>query len=393
MQREADRVNPSSHNSQMLFRARHLPSPQHGQDTTLNQNPVQQTENQRAHVAAAKQHTHSTLPCPAYGQCRSSTRGRPAAACAAGKDDPGQRGWLLHSKHSAWGRMSGPPSPAMVAVARPADQLEGGLSSPRSSPDVSCEGYVGQGAAPAGEYHDCDFDWEEHARAVRHLVDDQEARGRELQRLRALHDASPANMQGQAAVASQAPTESSIEADPGHGGHEKLAQQQAQHQRSTPEVLGEQPPAAASTGSQSTATDTAATTSATLPATTKSTHPAAPSTSQAVAAYDHASWEEFYRAHPSAKFFKERRYLLLEFPQLLRSDVPLHVAEIGCGCGSSLLPVLKANPSSRATGASLLCSWRPYCLQQRPSACTPRLASPFPSRTQTLPTQKRLHRR
>ena len=30
-----------------------------------------------------------------------------------------------------------------------------------------------------------------------------------------------------------------------------------------------------------------------------------------------------------------------------------HFLEIGCGCGSSLLPVLKANPSCRVTGTDL----------------------------------------
>ncbi|KXZ54894.1 hypothetical protein GPECTOR_4g966 [Gonium pectorale] len=78
-------------------------------------------------------------------------------------------------------------------------------------------------------------------------------------------------------------------------------------------------------------------------------HPVTASTASAPepsAAYEGSRWEEFYRAHPSARFFKERRYLLLEFPQLLSAT---HVAEIGCGCGSSILPVLKANPGARAT--------------------------------------------
>ncbi len=37
------------------------------------------------------------------------------------------------------------------------------------------------------------------------------------------------------------------------------------------------------------------------------------------------------------------RYLLLEFPCLLIEDPPQRFVEIGCGCGSSVLPVLKAN--------------------------------------------------
>ncbi|KAK9865766.1 hypothetical protein WJX84_000812 [Apatococcus fuscideae] len=50
----------------------------------------------------------------------------------------------------------------------------------------------------------------------------------------------------------------------------------------------------------------------------------------------------------SARFYKERRYLLLEFPELCQQHPPQVIAEIGCGCGSSILPVLKANPTCRA---------------------------------------------
>ncbi len=48
-----------------------------------------------------------------------------------------------------------------------------------------------------------------------------------------------------------------------------------------------------------------------------------------------------------------RRYLLLEFPALADAARPQHVAEIGCGCGSSLLPVLKANPAARVTATDI----------------------------------------
>jgi methyltransferase-like protein 6 len=48
-----------------------------------------------------------------------------------------------------------------------------------------------------------------------------------------------------------------------------------------------------------------------------------------------------------------RRYLLLEFPCLTVSQPPQQFMEIGCGCGSSLLPVLKANPTCTVTGTDL----------------------------------------
>ncbi|KAL6753310.1 S-adenosyl-L-methionine-dependent methyltransferase [Haematococcus lacustris] len=72
------------------------------------------------------------------------------------------------------------------------------------------------------------------------------------------------------------------------------------------------------------------------------------------------AWDSFYQSTArSAKFFKERRYLLLEFP-FLASQQPLHVIELGCGYGASLLPVLKTNPQARATATDVA----PTCLQQ-----------------------------
>ena len=60
-------------------------------------------------------------------------------------------------------------------------------------------------------------------------------------------------------------------------------------------------------------------------------------------------WEAFYTRHSRNIFFKERRYLTKEFPELSRAfqteenNKPLRVLEIGCGTGSSVLPVLRAN--------------------------------------------------
>ena len=54
---------------------------------------------------------------------------------------------------------------------------------------------------------------------------------------------------------------------------------------------------------------------------------------------------------PKSKF--GFRYLLLEFPCLLNEDPPQRILELGCGCGSSLLPVLKANSSCHVTAIDL----------------------------------------
>ena len=73
---------------------------------------------------------------------------------------------------------------------------------------------------------------------------------------------------------------------------------------------------------------------------------ATPTTSEAQA----RAWDDFHGTHDSGVFFKERRYLLAEFPALLEVGC---VLEVGCGSGSSALPVLAANPSATV----LACDW------------------------------------
>lgn len=55
-----------------------------------------------------------------------------------------------------------------------------------------------------------------------------------------------------------------------------------------------------------------------------------------------ARWELAYRTHRStqAQLFKERRYLLNAFPLLREAEA---VLEVGCGNGSSVLPILRGN--------------------------------------------------
>eukprot|EP00892_Ulva_mutabilis_P009659 jgi/Ulvmu1/7065/UM033_0125.1 len=60
-----------------------------------------------------------------------------------------------------------------------------------------------------------------------------------------------------------------------------------------------------------------------------------------------SNWEDFHAVHSSAKFFKPRRYMPLAFPELVQADI--HVVELGCGAGASIMPVLQANQSCRAT--------------------------------------------
>uniref|UniRef100_A0A0E0Q759 Methyltransferase domain-containing protein n=1 Tax=Oryza rufipogon TaxID=4529 RepID=A0A0E0Q759_ORYRU len=58
------------------------------------------------------------------------------------------------------------------------------------------------------------------------------------------------------------------------------------------------------------------------------------------------AWTSFHRRHTSGKFFKERRYLLKEFPELLNSKDSAKVLEVGCGNGSTVVPILRSSPST-----------------------------------------------
>jgi len=66
-------------------------------------------------------------------------------------------------------------------------------------------------------------------------------------------------------------------------------------------------------------------------------------------------WENFFQTHKTDKFFKPRRYLIEEFPELKRSEngdeevlETKTILEVGCGYGCSILPILSENPSLRA---------------------------------------------
>ncbi|KAL6611369.1 hypothetical protein ACP70R_039297 [Stipagrostis hirtigluma subsp. patula] len=76
-----------------------------------------------------------------------------------------------------------------------------------------------------------------------------------------------------------------------------------------------------------------------FPGTTTATTPPAPPPPSSEA------WRSFHRRHASGRFFKERRYLLKEFPELLNSKDCAKVLEVGCGNGSTVAPILRSNQS------------------------------------------------
>jgi len=57
------------------------------------------------------------------------------------------------------------------------------------------------------------------------------------------------------------------------------------------------------------------------------------------------AWRSFHRRHASGKFFKERRYLLKEFPELPNSKDCAKILEVGCGNGSTAVSILRSNES------------------------------------------------
>jgi len=58
-------------------------------------------------------------------------------------------------------------------------------------------------------------------------------------------------------------------------------------------------------------------------------------------------WDKFYKQN-SNHFFKDRHWIHREWPVLMEaSESPRVVAELGCGTGSTIFPLLKSNPLLR----------------------------------------------
>ncbi|VDL96948.1 unnamed protein product [Schistocephalus solidus] len=87
-------------------------------------------------------------------------------------------------------------------------------------------------------------------------------------------------------------------------------------------------------------------------------------------------WDEFYDHHES-HFFKNRKWLTREFPELLDQHVDFpgqsssfRVLEVGCGAGNTVTPILEAKDSYL---------YRPeHCLAFEQDISKPNLTWPFP---------------
>eukprot|EP00897_Mesotaenium_endlicherianum_P008884 jgi/Mesen1/8023/ME000426S07170 len=66
-----------------------------------------------------------------------------------------------------------------------------------------------------------------------------------------------------------------------------------------------------------------------------------------------AAWDAFHTRHSQARFFKERRYLTKEFPDLVaaqRGGAPVTVLEVGCGTASTAIPILSPTAVALSEG-------------------------------------------
>ncbi|KAJ4969324.1 hypothetical protein NE237_016025 [Protea cynaroides] len=69
------------------------------------------------------------------------------------------------------------------------------------------------------------------------------------------------------------------------------------------------------------------------------------SSSSSSSANQSEAWKSFHNRHSTGRFFKERRYLLKEFPELLSCHDYSKVLEVGSGNGSTVLPILRGKQS------------------------------------------------
>ena len=82
--------------------------------------------------------------------------------------------------------------------------------------------------------------------------------------------------------------------------------------------------------------------------------------------HEHAAdyWNSFYSHHDN-RFFKDRKWLSLEFPELIaatKSDAkPTTILEVGCGAGNTVFPLLSVNENPQLR--LIACDYAPQAVQ------------------------------
>lgn len=82
--------------------------------------------------------------------------------------------------------------------------------------------------------------------------------------------------------------------------------------------------------------------------------------------HEHAAdyWDKFYSRHEN-RFFKDRKWLRLEFPELInatRPDAPpTTIVEMGCGAGNTVFPLLSINENAHMR--LVACDYAPQAVQ------------------------------
>lgn len=179
---------------------------------------------------------------------------------------------------------------------------------------VACSGYVGQGARPAAEYHEHDFDWEEHAAAVRHIVEAQEAAGRALRAAKQVFSDAEEGTASERVAASLAGAACAAAAGDGHRPEQQAAAAAAVALAERPREDQSAPSTDATSTSSSSLSQGAASWrnkgrqaglgGGALSAAAAAESAASGGVPAASTSYEGDRWEEFYKAHPSARFFK-----------------------------------------------------------------------------------------
>ena len=185
----------------------------------------------------------------------------------------------------------------------------------RMQHQLACPAYVGQEVPLAAEYHDRDFEWAGHANEVAHIVDAQWAAA--VASGRATSQPSSTSPHPLATNGCSNSSETGSRSKDGltdSDSNSRISSRVliADPSTTTATAIGREEATSRNTASTAAvAAEAAAIVAVGMPATSSSsrdaTETASSSNNSQQESADLNDWERFYRAHPRARFFKERR--------------------------------------------------------------------------------------